>query len=167
MLKIKSGFYFWVILSLICMAAIFVFSSQTSAESSKLSGSVTKKVIAVMDEGKDHTDKSIIETFGDIDTLGMAVRKTAHIFIYLILSICVTKAAGKITDSKLYIFLIALITCSFFAATDEWHQYFIPGRSCRWQDWLIDTIGVLLGIGAVAAFTWANRIIDRILKKSK
>ena len=33
-----------------------------------------------------------------------------------------------------------------YAITDEVHQLYIPGRSGKWQDVCIDSIGVLLGI---------------------
>ena len=36
---------------------------------------------------------------------------------------------------------------------------FVPGRAGMWQDWLIDTVGVSLGVGAVLLVVWrrANR----------
>ena len=39
-----------------------------------------------------------------------------------------------------------------YAVTDEFHQYFVPGRSCEVRDMLIDSCGVLVGVLIVARF---------------
>jgi VanZ family protein len=38
-----------------------------------------------------------------------------------------------------------------FAASDEWHQTFVPGRGGLVSDVLIDTVGVALSVGVLAA----------------
>ena len=43
----------------------------------------------------------------------------------------------------------AIICSSIYAATDEIHQIFVPGRACRVLDWGIDTGGAALGAFAV------------------
>ena len=42
--------------------------------------------------------------------------------------------------------LLVFVTVSLYGATDEWHQLFVPGRSCEWGDWVADTLGGGLGI---------------------
>ena len=37
--------------------------------------------------------------------------------------------------------LIAVAITSAYGATDELHQYFVPGRSCDVYDWVADTAG--------------------------
>ena len=39
-----------------------------------------------------------------------------------------------------------------YAASDEFHQLFVPGRAGRVSDVLIDSSGVLLGIAIVSLF---------------
>ncbi len=46
--------------------------------------------------------------------------------------------------AKVFICLILLL---LFAASDEWHQHFVPGREVRLSDWLMDALGVLAGLG--------------------
>ena len=41
--------------------------------------------------------------------------------------------------------LLAILLASAYGATDELHQYFVPGRSCDVLDWLADTVGALVG----------------------
>jgi VanZ family protein len=42
-----------------------------------------------------------------------------------------------------------------YAATDEWHQTFVNGRSGTPVDWAIDAAGV--GLACLAAARWARR----------
>jgi VanZ family protein len=37
---------------------------------------------------------------------------------------------------------IAMLVCVLFAASDEWHQTFVPDRFGTFQDVLIDSLGV-------------------------
>ena len=43
----------------------------------------------------------------------------------------------------------ALLIGAFYGASDEIHQYFVPGRCTSWHDWFADVIGV--GVGALVA----------------
>ena len=45
---------------------------------------------------------------------------------------------------------LAVIVAVLYAATDEIHQYFVPGRFADVWDWVADSIGAYLG-GIVAA----------------
>ena len=42
--------------------------------------------------------------------------------------------------------LLVFVAVSLFGATDEWHQFFVPGRSCELGDWVADSVGGGLGI---------------------
>lgn len=44
---------------------------------------------------------------------------------------------------------------SLYGASDEFHQYFVPGRSCDPADWAADTLGALAGAFLYTRF--ANR----------
>lgn len=41
--------------------------------------------------------------------------------------------------------LVAFIFAISYAATDEWHQSFVPGRSSNWNDVAVDACGVSAG----------------------
>lgn len=45
---------------------------------------------------------------------------------------------------RVYLLWIGLIGI-LYAATDELHQYFVPGRSCDFTDWLADIAGLACG----------------------
>lgn len=42
--------------------------------------------------------------------------------------------------------LLVFLVVSIYGATDEWHQYFVPGRACEFGDWVADTLGGGLGL---------------------
>jgi VanZ family protein len=127
------------------MIAIFWFSSRSADESSEMSSSLTHRMFAGMLQSFDFDGGEAEVLF---EMLEIVVRKAAHIVVYFILSFCVTNTFRQIMKNKRYIFWISLAWCSVYAATDEIHQYFVPGRACMWQDWALDTVGALLGIGA-------------------
>ncbi len=47
--------------------------------------------------------------------------------------------------------LLVFVAVSCFGATDEWHQWFVPGRSCELGDWVADSLGGGLGLLAGSA----------------
>ena len=61
-------------------------------------------------------------------------------------------------------FLAALLTAAVYAATDEFHQYFIPGRSAEVMDVCIDTLGASIGL-AILFFTL--KVARKHCQKSK
>lgn len=69
------------------------------------------------------------------------VRKMAHMAEYAVLAILYRRAMGGTTQALLLTFL--------YAATDEWHQSFVPGRSASPIDVLVDTAGGFLGLSGL------------------
>ena len=49
-------------------------------------------------------------------------------------------------------FLLTGLLCIVFAATDEWHQKFVPGRVPSLSDFAIDIVGIALGLATGAGF---------------
>ncbi len=85
------------------------------------------------------------------------IRKTAHVTEYFILFQFIFLGLGKgFPWPKRGYF--ALFLTFLFAASDEFHQIFIPGRTGLVQDVLIDTFGALLGLGVSWVFwNWGNK----------
>jgi VanZ family protein len=50
--------------------------------------------------------------------------------------------------------LLSILGSALYAASDELHQLYVPGRNGSVRDWFIDMAGVLLGISA--AYLWAR-----------
>ena len=50
--------------------------------------------------------------------------------------------------------LFAILFAAAYAAFDELHQLFIPGRLCDIHDWIADTVGVTFGVIIMALFIY-------------
>jgi VanZ family protein len=62
--------------------------------------------------------------------------------------------SGRHFMRQLYALWFGVVFSSLYGITDEWHQWFVPGRSTDWQDWLADTIGAVL---MVAILYWQKQ----------
>ena len=58
--------------------------------------------------------------------------------------------------------LLVFLAVSGFGATDEWHQYFVPGRSCEFGDWVADSVGGGLGLLAGSAHLLFTRRLSAL-----
>lgn len=56
--------------------------------------------------------------------------------------------------------LIAALVASAYGATDEWHQYYTPGRSCDVMDWAADTLGAMVAVAVYASWPWYRRLLE-------
>lgn len=124
---------YWVLL-IIWMIIIFLMSHQPGEVSSNQSDLILKIFSLIGIELNDY--------FGELATF--IVRKTAHFSEYMILFFLAYNVLKEYTNSrKVRLILIAFVF--LYACTDEFHQYFIPGRSMAFKDVLIDTSGGILG----------------------
>ena len=73
--------------------------------------------------------------------------KLVHVALYAVLAWLAARADGLARPPRLGWIVAAVCT---FAALDEWHQQFIPGRSMSTGDWVADSIGGAAGLLAVA-----------------
>ena len=61
---------------------------------------------------------------------------------------------------------LALLATSLYGASDEWHQYFVPGRSCEFGDWVADTTGAALAIALYRLWPWYRTRLESPLRRS-
>ncbi len=47
--------------------------------------------------------------------------------------------------------LVVLLAVVLYGATDEWHQSFVPGRSCEFGDWVADAAGGAMALAVGSA----------------
>ncbi|WP_313468240.1 VanZ family protein [Carnobacterium sp.] len=74
------------------------------------------------------------------------IRKNAHFFIYMALGFLLKYALKSSGITSLKAVGIALVICVLYAFSDEFHQYFVPGRGAMLSDVMIDSTGATLGI---------------------
>jgi hypothetical protein len=77
-----------------------------------------------------------------------------HVIEYAILGFLMTRAFFSLDTrrSQAFLFMVSLIFSLVFGCTDEFHQYFVPGRTASLADVMADGIGALIG----ASFYWAR-----------
>jgi len=77
------------------------------------------------------------------------LRKCAHLTEYAILAILLRRALYRGTNlrAKPWVFFMAILfVCGIFAASDEFHQSFVPSRTASLNDVLIDISGAFFGL---------------------
>lgn len=128
-------------LTLACMAAIFCFSAENADKSDNTSQSVTKQVLSGFPSFRKLPEERQTEI---VENVQFSVRKLAHFSIYtclgmlMRLSFCFIPVKGKKA-------VWSFCACVLYAMSDEFHQYFVPGRSCEVRDVCIDSLGALAG----------------------
>jgi len=135
---------------LICwMLVIFLLSAQKAVESSNLSDGIVFKVVNIFYSDFDNLSKP--QQIELLQRISHFVRKTAHFLEYFILGALAFWVATMFERIKLFgQSVIAFAICVVYAVSDEIHQYFVPGRACRFGDVLIDSFGSFLAIIIIA-----------------
>ena len=86
-----------------------------------------------------------------IDTVVTVVRKCAHLTEYAVLAFLFWRALRRPVwhDARPWSWReagISVLWVAIYAATDEFHQSFVPGRDANPRDVLIDTVGAAIGM---------------------
>ena len=115
------------------MCVIFAFSAQDGAASTHTS----EGFMALM--------ARFIPALGNPAVSG-AVRTFGHFSEFTLLGLLLAWAVVGPSPALPRV-LIAQGAGMLYAATDEFHQLFVPGRACELSDWLVDNAGVLVGLG--------------------
>ena len=134
------------ILVIVWMAVIFGYSGQQGEESEGVSTKVSKVIIQGTNQvfHMEWDDDQILENAKLIE---YPIRKCAHMTEYAILALLVFGTLGcygmKIQRMRYW---IAIGYVFGYASTDEYHQTFVAGRSGRFSDVCIDTVGASLAM---------------------
>lgn len=161
MKKIKFLRAIIIILILLNMGAIFFFSAQKAVESDKTSdGFITilcKTVVSYFDSLSPKEKETMVKS------LSCAVRKAAHMSEYALLGfLCAVLFASY--GYKIQNFALGFGFSVFYAATDEFHQLFVEGRSGQFSDVCVDAAGAFIGV----LFAWfVYFIAERIVKQKR
>lgn len=148
------------LLTLGWMGLIFFLSSQTATESSDLSGSFIESVLKFF--WADFEKLPFAEQTEILEGLSFIVRKSAHATAYFILGVFASLSLSTYSAPPLLLrALFSQIICVGYAASDEYHQLFVDGRSGELRDVIIDSVGSLLAVLLIYSIT------ALVLKKGK
>ena len=145
MSKTRVFLKYWLVIAL-WFGLIFVASSDR--ESAPRSSRIIAPLVLWLFP---HASKQTVE--GAVT----AVRKSAHLTEYAVLALLFWRAFRKPVknDPRPWSWRLAgigLLGVMLYAATDEVHQLFVPGRFGTFHDVLIDTTGGALGLAALWAW---------------
>jgi VanZ family protein len=147
---------------LLWMAVIFVMSSR--AGSTQHSVTLVEKIVHWVSP----TFRQTLTPY-QIDCLDYGFRKTCHVTEYAILALLLLRGLNRgRARTSLSVAAAALAVSALYAASDEFHQRFVPLRTPSVEDVMIDTSGavaalvIVLGASSIAA---ADRRIGRRLSR--
>lgn len=130
-----------VFLMVLWMGLIFYFSSQ----SGEVSGEQSDMLKETLENNIPYLG-NIFEGMGSYWIVTYILRKTAHMFLYFVLTtISYIVMNFKYEDFNKSVKKAVAISI-IYAATDEIHQLYVPGRSGALSDVWIDSIGVFLSV---------------------
>lgn len=125
---------FHILLTIMIMVFIFIQSALPADLSEVESGVIVKVISGLLGTNPERTS--------------FAVRKCAHFTEYLCLGISLSWTVRDLAvlPYRVPFYLSSWIIGTVYAATDELHQAFVPGRSCELRDVVIDSVGVAAGV---------------------
>ena len=145
----KNIKYVKCIIAIICCIIIFSFSAVPATASTKQSKGLTYNVIKLLN-GNKLTEKELVKLTKRVNPV---IRKIAHFSIYMILAIFtymfIEELNIKSKSEKERLRKNIIYTCIFciiYAIFDEIHQIYVPGRTGKVIDVIIDTLGACMGI---------------------
>ena len=131
---------------------IFKFSGSSGFNSTKQSRGITYNIIKILD-GNKLNERELTKLTKRINPV---IRKIAHFSIYMILAIFTymfieelnikSKSEKECLRKKI---LYTCIFCIIYAIFDEIHQIYVPGRTGKVIDVVIDTLGAFMGIAII------------------
>ena len=142
------------------LLAAFIFSM--SAEPATVSGDrstgiaeqILSAVVSDWEQMELHAQNEMLSSADHI------LRKITHFCIYTALGALLCLASLGFDATRRVHVLRSLLIGVLYAASDEWHQAFVPGRGPAVTDVLLDSAGVLCGIAVMVL------IAESILQKS-
>ncbi len=138
------------LISILLMGRIFAFSAEKSEESQQTSAGVCYFIASVIVGG--FSDLPDAEKAARVEELVPAVRKIAHFSIYAALGFFLMLSAlsfyleNKKDIKRDVSMAFSLGVSLLYAASDEFHQLFVEGRSGSVRDVCIDFCGALVGV---------------------
>lgn len=140
---------FWLLMTILWCAVIYLFTATPS-----FTGENTKVVIQETVQtsyhvtNKDTNNKTFYLT---TDYLNQVMRKSAHVVLFGVLA--------YLTWSTLHLksnrYIISWLFVTVYAASDEWHQSFVPGRGAAVHDVVLDSTAAFVVLSII--FLWKSK----------
>lgn len=123
---------------------IWRMSAQTATVSSQSSGSLMGSLFSAVIA--DYRDAAALTQQAVQELVSFYIRKGAHMFLFFILAILLWFGFSGLIQKRPLRALCTALACAVLAASDEFHQTFVPGRSGEIRDVLVDLSGSLIAL---------------------
>jgi VanZ family protein len=146
---VKKIIFFILFIGL--LSTIFYFSSQTYQQQSliPLLDSILPKDWIIQHFSFVHfhygSSEISIQSRGVSHFVEFFIRKAAHFCVYATLAI-IAFFIIRMWKSNVFSSILSITLCFLYASSDEIHQHFTGGRTPMWQDVVLDTFGVCVGV---------------------
>ncbi|MFQ3580285.1 MAG: VanZ family protein [Chloracidobacterium sp.] len=149
--------WWWLLLPLGWMAAIFVFSSDWFAW--RNTAPLARGWLAWW---MPNLDQTTVETFH------LVIRKLGHVTEYALLALLWHVALRRVSRWTPWQASLGAVGISIgYAGFDEWRQTFTAERSGSLTDVGLDSLGVLLAAAGIAALYLARALRDRMARSAR
>lgn len=136
---------------IVWMTVIFLFSAQNADNSSQTSSLPAEILARLFNPDFEQCSEAYKNML--LDRCQFIVRKLAHFSVYTVLGMLTYNAFRGYEKLSLRLnLLFSALLCLLYAISDEFHQSFVPGRSCQLRDVLIDFSGAVFGIALAVLF---------------
>lgn len=143
----KIKLFLYSLSTLSCLILIYHMSDKQGQASQQLSDGLLRDILTFF----------CLKDWEHTDIWGIAIRKVAHFAEFFALGLSSTgmfKELSIIYGKKFASwFVYSLVFCFIAACIDEFHQFFVPGRSMQLTDIFIDFIGSLSATLIIILFT--------------
>lgn len=139
----KLNFFIWILV-VFWMGFIFYQSSKSANTSLNKSAQIIDWIAEKIYQPFQQMDEPEKQEF--IENWQIPIRKSAHFVEYMIFGFLVSLAVGLLPGKPKVMFVFVFIFWVLYAATDEVHQAYVPGRKPSIVDVFIDSAGALAGI---------------------
>ena len=131
-----------IILSIAWMTVIFTYSSQNGQVVDEKASTIIETITEKDENYQSKTEEEKVLVNNDYE---FYISKIVHVLEYG--ALCFFLFMAFILVKKRYLnYLFSFIITVMFALSDEYHQNFIPDRSARPQDVLIDALAAIICI---------------------
>lgn len=126
------------------MVLIFCFSAKPADLSGQHSMVLAKAVLTTYEHVAGQRIPEA-DAPGILEVIDHVVRKTAHFCEYALLACTILLHLLALHKKGSVLYLVSILISAVYAATDEFHQTFVAGRSGQFSDVLLDTSGAVTG----------------------
>lgn len=130
--------------TLLWMGTIFSFSADSGTSSGSLSRSLIETAGEILFADYESWTENQKDDF--VEKWQLPVRKFAHMTEYAILALLMWNTFSGVVRVWRRRTALVLLLGIIYAAIDEFHQHFVPGRNGNLFDVGIDSAGIIIGL---------------------